>query len=219
MLIKYQKFIDRNGKIVFPLYFFILLALFIILPVYCIPDEKIVIGSQIADMYNKSNFAYFYRAIASPITYYTNYKYLVGTNTYFAEEYPTFSDYFSADIFLFYVVSSILSIATVVCIIIFLCYYFQQKNNIKPFLFIVPLLYLIQTTVLLIVSSADRRAYTYIPFVPYYLIFIAFILALLYCIKPKKHEHKPHKLTKSERIAELEKQVADLQSKLPSGND
>lgn len=55
----------------------------------------------------------------------------------------------------------------------------------------------------------------------FYLVFVVLIICLfilcvaLYLVKPKKH-HNP---TKDERIADLEKQIAELQSKLPSESD
>lgn len=55
----------------------------------------------------------------------------------------------------------------------------------------------------------------------FYFILNVFVLAymlMLFCL-PFYIKEKPHKPTKSDRIAELEKQVAELRSKLPSEND
>lgn len=108
-------------------------------------------------------------------------------------------------------------LAIVVCIIFFVVY-IKSKKIIKPLLFIVPLCYLLQVSIVCILAISDK-AITYIPFVAFYLVLLLFILAVLYCLRPIKKTQITHKPTKAERIAELEKQVADLQSKLPSEND
>ena len=99
---------------------------------------------------------------------------------------------------------SIFAIVIICCTIAFLVLYFAKHKTDKGLLIATPSLYIVMTIVL----CASTKG---IPFVGFYTTLIFLILAILYCANaqliPKLRQHKP---TKSERIAELENQVAEL---------
>ena len=120
--------------------------------------------------------------------------------------YDTYQDYVNAQLpsTIFAYVLSLIALSILCCTIAFFVLYFAKHKTNKGLLIAIPSLYIIMTIVLCAVTKG-------IPFVGFYTTLIFLILAILYCanaqLLPKSSQHK---LTKDERIAELERQVAEL---------
>ena len=188
--IGYSNFVDKYGKVIFPISFVLLFAGFI--SPLTINNWFIKMG-LISNVMEYSFFSYIPAIVTAPIYYLkTNYSemqsYYGSFDEYMKDMLPSFS----------------LSIAIICCTIAFFVLYFAKHKTNKGLLIAIPSLYIVMTIVLCAVTKG-------IPFVGFYTTLIFLIFAILYCanaqLLPKPRQHK---LTKSERIAELEKQVAEL---------
>lgn len=103
---------------------------------------------------------------------------------------------------IFSCILSIIAIAVLCCTIAFFVLYFAKHKTNKGLLVAIPSLYLLMAIVFCIVGEA-------MPFVGFYTTLVFLILAIMYCAKAQLLP-KPHNPTKDERIAELERQVAEL---------
>lgn len=193
----YSNFIDKYGKVIFPISFVLLFVGFI--SPLTINNWFIKMG-LISNVMEYSFFSYIPAIVTAPIYYLkTNYSemqsYYDSFDEYMKDMLPSFS---------LSVALSILAIAIICCTIAFFVLYFAKHKTNKGLLIAIPSLYIVMTIVL----CASTKG---IPFVGFYTTLIFLILAILYCANaqliPKPHQHKP---TKFERIAELEKQVAEL---------
>jgi len=117
-----------------------------------------------------------------------------------------------------FVVSAIQTIIfwfTIISLIIVLIQHFKHKKITKPLLYLPLAFYICYVLVEAIAnSSSGLKSLTSIPFVGFYLAIIVEVLVILYCAgfqRFRKPEPRPHKPTDKERIAELERQVAELQ--------
>jgi len=197
--IGYSKFIDKNGKIVFPLAFLFLFLGFISPFVY---DRTLFRTSKMAMSY--CYYTLLPAIITSPMSLRKNI-YLKGLdNPYFKLSYPTYQEYCDAMLpsTIFFCILSIIAIAVLCCTIAFFVLYFAKHKTNKGLLVAIPSLYLLMAIAFCIVGEA-------IPFVGFYTTLVFLILAIMYCAKAQ-FLPKPHKPTKDERIAELERQVAEL---------
>lgn len=195
--IGYSNFVDKYGKVIFPIYFVLLFVGFI--SPLTINNWFIKMG-LISNVMEYSFFSYIPAIVTAPIYYLkTNHSemqsYYDSFDEYMKDMLPSFS---------LSVALSILAIVIICCTIAFFVLYFAKHKTNKGLLIAIPTLYIVMTIVLCAVTKG-------IPFVGFYTTLIFLILAILYCtnaqLLPKPHQHKP---TKSERIAELEKQVAEL---------
>lgn len=195
--IGYSNFVDKYGKVIFPISFVLLFVGFI-LPLTI--NNWFIKNGLISNVMEYSFFSYIPATVTAPIYYLkTNYSemqsYYDSFDEYMKDILPSFS---------LYVALSILAIAIICCTIAFFVLYFAKHKTNKGLLIAIPSLYIVMTIVLCAVTKG-------IPFVGFYTTLIFLILAILYCANaqliPKPRRHKP---TKSERIAELERQVAEL---------
>lgn len=102
---------------------------------------------------------------------------------------------------------------TIISLIVVLVQHFKHKKLCKPLLYL-PLAFYLIYVIPYVVSTKIP------PFIGFYLAIIFEVLIILYCAgfqrlnlfpKRKTREPKPRRLTDKERIAELERQVAELQ--------
>ena len=188
--IGYSNFVDKYGKIVFP---------FLILFLYLGFVSPMVFFNGFA---RDSMLYCFYVFIPNVITIPLNLQNLwkaYAPDKSYNEFLSIYRQYIGT-----YIALSILAIAIICCTIAFFVLYFAKHKTNKGLLIAIPSLYLVMVVMCCI-------AYEAMPFVGFYTTLIFLILAILYCANaqliPKLRQHKP---TKSERIAELEKQVAEL---------
>ena len=158
MLMRYQNFIDKHGKIVFPLYFLCLFLLFIVPPICGIN------GWQRVDLTG------FYIYLGTPAVLQNIY-----TSVGIWDSYADFAVDFHNTIVSMYVGFAFAWVA-IICVIVFLFVYFTKNKPIKPLLVAVPVFYIILTII-------DIVSWSAIPFIVFYLMFIVLILAILYCVK------------------------------------
>lgn len=194
--IGYSNFVDKYGKVIFPISFVLLFAGFISPLVW---DKSLFrFGLDITMQYT-----YFFKLIGIitiPAFFKKNYF------TFMYKFYDTYQDYVNAQLpsTIFAYVLSLIALSILCCTIVFLVLYFAKHKTNKGLLIAIPSLYLVMVVMCCI-------AYEAMPFVGFYTTLIFLILAILYCanaqLLPKPRQHKS---TKSERIAELEKQVAEL---------
>ena len=119
-----------------------------------------------------------------------------------------------------FVVSAIQTIIfwfTIISLIIVLVQHFKRNKITKPLLYLPMAFYICYVIVEVIInSSSSLNSLASVPFVGFYLAIILEVLVILYCagfqhfhkLQRQPREHKP---TDKERIAELERQVAELQ--------
>lgn len=188
--IGYSNFVDKYGKIVFP---------FLILFLYLGFVSPMVFFNGFA---RDSMLYCFYVFIPNVITIPLNLQNLwkaYAPDKSYNEFLSIYRQYIGT-----YIALSIFAIVIICCTIAFLVLYFAKHKTNKGLLVSIPSLYIVMTIIL----CASTKG---IPFVGFYTTLIFLILAILYCanapLLPKPRQHKP---TKSERIAELEKQVAEL---------
>ncbi len=192
--IGYSSFIDKYGKIVFPTMFLFLLVGFISPLCW----NQVIVRFGMAMRYT------FYVSLVGIITVPLFFKqhYIEFLYKY----YDSYQEYVNAQLpsAIFACALSLIAISILCCTIAFFVLYFAKHKTNKGLLIAVPSLYLVMVVICCI-------AYKAIPFVGFYTTLIFLILAILYCANaqliPKPRQHKP---TKSERIAELERQVAEL---------
>lgn len=204
--IGYSNFINKNGKIVFPLSFLFLFIGFISPLFY---DRTIFHTTKIAMSY--CYYMFLPAIITSPIAIRNTYNYYYESSYYvsFKHQYPTYQDYFEAMLpsVIFSCILSIIALTILCCTIAFLVLYFAKHKTNKGLLIAIPSLYLL----MVIIICAGGQV---IPFVGFYTTLIFLILAIMYCanaqLLPKPRKPREHKPTKDERIAELERQVAEL---------
>lgn len=199
MKLGYSEFIDKHNTKVLLIFVLGVLLLFIS-PILYSPDTfrypKLAMGS--------SFYCVSVAIIRMPLFAQQVY------NKYDHEMYNSFSDYFRQEYNLFYplgAVGSLIFWFTIVSIIILLVQHFKHKKITKPLLYLPCALYIIYVIIYCAISGVA-------PFVGFYLAIILEALVILYCAgfqrfpSRKPREHKP---TDKERIAELERQVAELQ--------
>lgn len=104
---------------------------------------------------------------------------------------------------------------TIISLIIVLVQHFKHQKITKPLLYLPLAFYICYVLINVIInSSSSLKSLASVPFVGFYLAIILEVLVILYCAgfqrfpSRKPREHKP---TNKERIAELERQVAELQ--------
>jgi len=196
--IGYSNFIDKNGKIVFPLAFLFLFLGFISPFVY---DRTLFITGRTA-----MSYCYYMRLpsiITIPLFLKRNYY------IYYYRLFPTYQEYYDAMLpsTIFFCILSIIAITILCCTIAFFVLYFAKYKTNKGLLVAIPSLYLLMVIACCIFGEA-------MPFVGFYTTLIFWVLAIIYCanaqLLPKPRKTREHKPTKSERIAELERQVAEL---------
>jgi len=192
--IGYSNFVDKYGKIIFPMMFLFLFLGFISPLAY----QKFMFHSaKLALSY--CYYVFLPAIITSTALFKSNYK-------YYERYYSSYQEYVNAQLTstILIGVLSIIAIVILCCAIAFLINYFVKHKANKVLLITTPSLYLIMVVIACIESKS-------IPFVGFDTTLIFLIFAILYCanaqLLPKPRQHK---LTKSERIAELEKQVAEL---------
>ena len=119
----------------------------------------------------------------------------------------TFNEYFK-ECLPGYIIESIWSLIfwfTIISLIIVLVQHFKHKKICKPLLYLPLAFYIIYVIIFCIIGGG-------IPFVGFYLAIILEVLIVLYCASSQRfRKSHPHKPTNKERIAELERQIAELQ--------
>lgn len=202
--IGYSNFINKNGKIVFPLSFLFLFIGFIAPLFY---DRTIFHTAKMA--MSCSYYIFLPSIITSPISLRENVYLNRLDIPYFKLQYPTYQDYFEAMLpsVIFSCILSIIALTILCCAIAFLVLYFAKHKTNKGLLIAIPSLYLLMVVTICAVGRV-------IPFAGFYTTLIFLILAIMYCtnaqLLPKPRTPREHKPTKDERIAELERQVAEL---------
>lgn len=192
--IGYSNFVDKYGKVIFPISFVLLFAGFISPFFWDKSLFRLGIIMQCS----------FYYTLIGIITIPAFFKQKYFTFMY--KFYDSYQDYVNAQLpsAIFNCVLSLIAITVLCCGIAFLVLLFAKHRTNKGLLIATPALYLL-------IDIIDCAIYEAMPFVGFYTTLIFLILAILYCanaqLLPKPRQHKP---TKSERIAELEKQVAEL---------
>lgn len=102
----------------------------------------------------------------------------------------------------------------IISLIIVLVQHFKHKKVNKPLIYLPLMFYIIYILVDVIISTT--KSIIEIPFVGFYLAIILEVLVILYCAGFQHfpaHKPREHKPTDKERIAELERQVAELKEK------
>ena len=158
MLVRYQNFIDKHGKIVFPIYFLCLFLLFIVPPICGVNG------------WQRIDFTGFYLYLGAPAVLQNIY-----TSVGLWDSYAEFAVDFHSTIVSMYIGFAFAWLA-VICVAVFLIVYYAKKKPIKPLLVAVPTIYIILT----IIDSVSMSA---MPFVVFYLMFVVLVFAILYCVK------------------------------------
>lgn len=198
--IGYSNFINKYGRIIFPVFFGCLLIFFSSPITY---DNWFVKMGLIPNVMQYSFYCFIPQIVTAPIYYLkTNYEemssYYSSFQVYLEDVLPSFA---------LSIAMSIFAITIICCIIAFLVLYFAKHKANKGLIISIPSLYLVMTIVFCIATKGT-------PFVGFYLTLVFLILAIMYCanaqLLPKPRTPREHKPTKDERIAELERQVAEL---------
>lgn len=186
----FSDFINKHGKIIFPMFCISMLLIFV-LPMFWLKDS---IGF--------TYFTFYYFA-ATFITIFTGLKYSYDFETmhgmHLNESFGQYLQNNAGDIAL-HIFWSLLFWATIVCMIVLLVKYFKKHTVSKPCLIIIPIPYIIAVLIYCIAEL--------IPFIGFFLALILEVLAIMYCAN---FQHFPTHRTKAQRIADLERQIAELQ--------
>lgn len=142
-----------------------------------------------------------------------NLKSAYQNNEFIRDIYPSFDEYFKsvANYYIVYVFGFLIFLFAIVSLIAILIQHFKYKKLSKPLLYLPLALYLLYV----IIEISTNGIYS-LPFIGFYLAIILEILIILYCAnyqrphKPKPQQAKSRKPSDKERIAELERQVAEL---------
>lgn len=109
-----------------------------------------------------------------------------------------------------YIIESVWSLIfwfTIISLIIVLVQHFKRKKLSKPLLYLPLSFYIVYEIIFCIILGG-------IPFVGFYLAIILEVLIIMYCVGSQSRNKitpRKHNPTDKERIAELERQVAELQ--------
>ena len=163
MLSKYQSFITKNGKIIFPLYFLCLYIAFI---------SPIVCGF---DGWQRLNMTGFYLFLGAPSIIWSMYTQIGLWDSYaqFAQDFHNTIVEFGFGFAFAWL--------TVICTAVFLIVFYAKKKTLKPLLVVVPFLY----TIISLIEIISLKA---APFIAFYIAIIALIFAIIYCVKSTPNE-------------------------------
>lgn len=203
MKLGYADFINKHKTKAIILFALAILVLYIF-PIFY--NEKIFNHSLTYAM-RYSFYIYSVSIVSLPIGMKKSYIYEL--NQHYIDSSTSFGEYFKSYIpyYVVEIIGSLIFWFTIISLIIVLVQHFKHKKICKPLLYLPLPLYIVYTIVLCAILGVA-------PFVGFYLAIILEVLVILYCAgfqrfpSRKPREHKP---TDKERIAELERQVAELQ--------
>lgn len=146
--------------------------------------------------------------ITASADYLSGYLYIYELNRGFTVA-NTYREYFKqyASNYTILSIGSLIFCFIIISLIVVLVQHFNHKKICKPLLYLPLALYIVYVIIYCAIGGS-------VPFVGFYLAIILEVLVILYCAgfqrfpSRKPREHNP---TDKERIAELERQVAELQ--------
>ena len=197
--IGYSNFVDKYGKVIFPILICVLYATFPFPLIWGI-NENIF-----ANLQHAFSFSFLKGSYNSPLYRYLQLKKSYDSTMY--QFYPTFEEFLHTQVsyLIFCSFVFVLFYVCAICTVVFFIKLYRKNIIDKGLLITIPSAYLVCNLISICIFRPTM------PFVGFYTTLIFLILAILYCANaqliPKPRQHKP---TKSERIAELENQVAEL---------